>query len=386
MPYYHHLGEIPRKRHVQFRSSSGQLYREQLISTEGFSDIYSLTYHLHAPTEVLRIDKEYDVRPEIAIESNMQHRSFYGFNIPQKDDFLQSRTPLLVNHDIYISLAAPVSSMKEYFFRNSSAHEMIFVHKGKGKLKTIFGTLLFTVGDYIIIPKGTIYQIEFESQDNFLLIAESFMPIRFPRKYLNEEGQLLEHSPFYERDIRIPENLETFDEKGDFLVLIKKEDKIFPYHFLYHPFDVVGWDGYQYPYVISIYDFEPITGRIHQPPPVHQQFESNAYVVCSFVPRLYDYHPDSIPAPYFHTNVDSDEVLYYVDGDFMSRNNIQKGQITLHPIGIPHGPHPGAIERSIGAKETAELAVMIDTFRPLKITRQALEIEDKNYYKSWLNL
>jgi len=385
MPHYHSLGKIPRKRHIQFRSAEGQLYREQLISTEGFSDIYSLTYHLHAPTEVTRIDKEFDFSPEIAIDNNMQHRSFFGANIKPEDDYLVSRKYLLVNNDIYIALSAPRQSMKNYFFRNASAHEMLFVHKGSGWLKSVFGSLKFGYGDYIIIPKGTIYQIDFETNDNLLLIAESFMPIRFPKRYMNEEGQLLEHSPFCERDIRKPENLQTFDEKGDFLVMLKKEDKVFPYHFQYHPFDVVGWDGCQYPYIISIHDFEPITGRIHQPPPVHQMFESNAYVICSFVPRLYDYHPLSVPAPYFHTNVDSDEVLYYVDGDFMSRNNIQKGQITLHPIGIPHGPHPGAIERSIGAEKTEELAVMIDTFRPLKITRQALEIEDKNYFKSWLS-
>jgi len=385
MPHYHTLGKIPAKRHVQFGPEKGKLYREQLISTEGFSDVYSLTYHLHPPTEVTKIDKEYDVSPEIAISNNMQHRSFSGFNIRQEDDYVQARKLLLVNNDIYVAMAAPRKSMNNYFFRNASAHEMIFVHKGSGKLKTVFGSLTFGYGDYIIIPKGTIYQMDFDNEDNLLLISESFMPIRFPKRYMNEEGQLLEHSPFYERDIRKPQNLKTFDEKGDFLMLIKKEDKIYPYHFQYHPFDVVGWDGYQYPYLLSIHDFEPITGRIHQPPPVHQTFESNAYVICSFVPRLYDYHPDSIPAPYFHTNVDSDEVLYYVDGDFMSRNNIQKGQITLHPIGIPHGPHPGAIERSIGAKETMELAVMIDTFRPLKLTRQALEIEDKDYFKSWLS-
>jgi len=386
MPHYYSLGKIPHKRHIQFRSDEGHLYREQLISTEGFSDVYSLTYHLHAPTDVVKIDKEYDVAPEVKISNNMQQRSFSGANIQAADDYLESRYPLLVNNDIYIALAAPRLSMKNYFFRNASAHEMIFVHRGEGRLKTVFGSLQFAYGDYIIIPKGTIYQIEFKTTDNLLLVSESFMPIRFPKRYINDEGQLLEHSPFYERDIKKPQNLETFDEKGDFLILIKKEDKIFPYHFNYHPFDVVGWDGYQYPYIFSIHDFEPITGRIHQPPPVHQTFESNAYVICSFVPRLYDYHPESIPAPYFHTNVDSDEVLYYVDGDFMSRNNIDKAQITLHPIGIPHGPHPGAIERSIGAKETLELAVMIDTFRPLKITRQALEIEDRNYYKSWLSL
>jgi len=385
MPYYRSAGKIPRKRHIQFRNKKGELYHEQLVSTEGFSDVYSLTYHLYPPTVVGKIDQPIDVSPEIALEVNMQHRSFQGFSILPENDFLQSRVPVLVNNDIYICLAAPCNSMKDYFFKNSSAHEMIFVHQGSGELKTMFGNLKFSYGDYIIIPKGIIYQITFNDDNNRLLIAESFSPINFPKRYMNQNGQLLEHSPFCERDIRIPENLETHDIKGDFIVKIKKENKIFPYHYQSHPFDLIGWDGCLYPYIISIHDFEPITGRVHQPPPVHQMFETNSYVVCSFVPRLFDYHPLSIPAPYHHSNVDSDEVLYYVDGDFMSRNNIQKGQITLHPIGIPHGPHPGAIERSIGAKDTQELAVMIDTFRALKLTKQALEIEDKDYYRSWLN-
>jgi homogentisate 1,2-dioxygenase len=384
MPHYFSLGKIPPKRHTIFRKPDGGLYAEQLVSTEGFSDTYSLTYHCHPPTKVLKIDEAYPVAPEIAYENNMQHRSFRGMEVPAKNDYLESRVPVLVNNDVYISLAAPSKSMSDYFFKNSGADEMIFVHKGEGKLRTMYGQIPFSYGDQLIIPRGIPYQIEFNNNDNRLLIVESFTPIRFPKKYLNRSGQLFEHSPYCERDIRKPQDLETHDETGDFLVKIKRDDMIWPYHFATHPFDLIGWDGYHYPFAFSIHDFEPITGRIHQPPPVHQVFETPAFVICNFVPRLYDYHPESIPIPYNHSNVDSDEVLYYVDGDFMSRNNIGKGMITLHPKGIVHGPHPGAVERGIGAKSTNELAVMIDTFRPLKVTKQALALEDKNYYKSWL--
>jgi homogentisate 1,2-dioxygenase len=384
MPHYHKLGQVPPKRHIQFRKPDGGLYAEQLVSTEGFSDLYSLVYHNYPPTMVSKIDDPYSVAPDIALEKNMQNRSFQGFSIKPEDDYLESRKAVLVNGDVYISLAAPRKSMKDYFFKNSAADEMIFVHEGTGTLKTMYGNLEFSPGDHLVIPRGVIYQVEFKTGQNRLFILESFSPLRFPKRYLNKAGQLLEHAPFYERDIRKPEALETHDEKGDFLVLIKRDDMIFPYHYATHPFDLVGWDGYHYPYAFSIHDFEPITGRIHQPPPIHQTFETPAFVVCAFVPRLYDYHPQAIPAPYHHSNVDSDEVLYYVDGEFMSRKHVEKGQITLHPIGIPHGPHPGAIERSIGKKETNEMAVMVDTFRPLMITRDALGIEDPDYYKSWM--
>ncbi len=384
MPHYHKLGQVPPKRHITFPKPGGGLYSEQLVSTEGFSDLYSLVYHCHPPTQVLSIDSAYSVAPEIADHDNMQHRLLKGFEVPTSDDYLESRIPVLVNADCSISLAAPQQSMKDYFFKNSGADEMIFVHKGEGLLRTMYGNLEFKPGDHLVIPRGVIYLFEFSSADNRLFIVESTQPLRFPKRYMNKAGQLLEHSPFYERDIRKPGALETHEEKGDFLVKIKREGRIWPYHFATHPFDLIGWDGYHYPYALSIHDFEPITGRLHQPPPVHQTFETPGFVVCAFVPRLYDYHPRAIPAPYNHSNVDSDEVLYYVDGDFMSRNNIKPGHITLHPKGIVHGPHPGAVERSIGAKETKEVAVMVDTFRPLMITRQALAIEDPEYYRSWL--
>lgn len=384
MPHYHKLGNIPHKRHTQFRKPDGTLYAEQLVSTEGFSDTYSLVYHNHPPTKVIKIDEPYEMAPKIAIAKNLQHRSFLGFNVKPEKDFLQSRKYVLVNDDIYISLAAPQESMNGYFFKNSGAHELIFVHEGEGTLKTMYGNIDFKYGDHLVIPRGIIYQMTFNTSENRLFMLESVHPYKFPKRYMNSAGQLLEHSPFCERDIRKPDVLETHDAYGDFLVKIKRDDMIFPYHYATHPFDLVGWDGYHFPYAFSIHDFEPITGRVHQPPPVHQTFETPAFVVCAFVPRLYDYHPESIPAPYNHSNVDSDEVLYYVDGEFMSRKHVERGMISLHPTGIPHGPHPGAVEKSIGKKETSELAVMVDTFKPLKVTREALGIEDPSYYKSWV--
>jgi homogentisate 1,2-dioxygenase len=384
MPHYHKLGNIPHKRHTQFRKPDGTLYAEQLVSTEGFSDTYSLVYHNHAPTKVVKIDEPYEMAPKIAIAKNLQHRSFLGFNVKPEKDFLQSRKYVLVNDDVYISLAAPQESMTGYFFKNSGAHEMIFVHEGEGTLKTMYGNIDFKYGDHLIIPRGIIYQMIFNTPENRLFILESAHPFKFPKRYMNSAGQLLEHSPYCERDIRKPDILESHDTYGDFLVKIKRDDMIFPYHYATHPFDLVGWDGYHFPYAFSIHDFEPITGRVHQPPPVHQTFETPAFVVCAFVPRMYDYHPDSIPAPYNHSNVDSDEVLYYVDGEFMSRKHVERGMISLHPTGIPHGPHPGAVEKSIGQKSTSELAVMVDTFKPLKITEEALDIEDQAYYRSWV--
>lgn len=383
MPYYHKAGNIPHKRHTQFRKPNGELYAEELVSTEGFSSVYSLVYHTHPPTMVKTLGEPYNIQPKIAREKHLKHTSLLGFNVSPEDDYLQSRKPVLVNDDLHIILAAPRKSMTDYFFKNSQSDEMIFIHKGSGKLKTGFGELSFSYGDYVMIPRGTIYQLEFDTEDNRLFIVESFSPLRIPKKYLNQYGQLAEHSPYCERDIRVPQNLQTHDEQGDFKVLIKKQGLIYPYIYATHPFDYTGWDGCHYPWAFSIHDFEPITGRVHQPPPVHQTFEGHNFVVCSFVPRKFDYHPLSIPAPYNHSNVDSDEVLYYVDGDFMSRKNVVKGQITLHPAGIPHGPHPGTVEKSIGKEATEELAVMVDTFHPLKITEEALKIEDENYYHSW---
>ncbi len=381
--YYHSLGSIPHKRHTQFRKPDGGLYAEQLFSTEGFSNDYSLLYHNHAPTMITGTDVPVDVSPQIAEEKMLKHRSFEGFNIQPVADFLQSRVPVLVNNDVHLSLAAPQKSMQDYFYKNADADEVIFIHEGNGVLQTQYGKIPFGYGDYVVIPRGTIYQIRFEQENNRLFIIESFSPVVPPKRYLSKYGQLLEHSPYCERDIRPPVDLETYDEKGDFLIRTKKKGIEYGLHYGHHPFDVVGWDGCCYPYALSIHDFEPITGRVHQPPPVHQTFDAHNFVICSFVPRLYDYHPNAIPAPYNHSNIDSDEVLYYVDGDFMSRKNVTRGMITLHPAGIPHGPHPGAVEKSIGAKETKELAVMVDTFHPLQLTKQALAIENEGYVMSW---
>jgi homogentisate 1,2-dioxygenase len=384
MPYYQKVGLVPAKRHTVFRAANGGLYHEELFGTEGFSGTSSLVYHLYPPTKVKERSEPYSVRPEIAVEDNLQARSYLTFDTPQHSDYIKSRKTLFVNNDMSIGVAAPSASMQGYFFKNADADEMIFVHKGSGTLKTMYGNITFSYGDYLVIPRGTVYQFEFDSSENKFLIVESNGPIETPARYRNNYGQYLEHSPFCERDLRLPEHMETHDEHGDFLINIKKRGLIYPYVYETHPFDVVGWDGCSYPFAFSIFNFEPITGRIHMPPPVHQTFQGKNFVICSFVPRLYDYHPEAIPAPYHHSNVDSDELLYYVDGDFMSRNNIQKGQITLHPGGLPHGPHPGAIERSIGKKETKEFAVMIDPFNPVKITTEAMSMEIKDYYQSWL--
>lgn len=385
MPYYYRLGKIPPKRHTQFRNSKGELYSEQLFSTEGFSSNYSLLYHIHPPTVILSAQDPVDIRPQAADINQLKHRSFDGFAVPSKADYLESRHPYLFNEDVILSLAAPTESMSEYFYKNADADEVLFVHQGEGKLHSPYGSLDFRYGDYVVIPRGTIYQLEWKTKENRLLIIESYGPIRFPKRYLSRYGQLLEHSPYCERDIRPPQDLQPRDEKGEFLIQVKKKGWLYPMTYGYHPFDVVGWDGCEYPFAISIHDFEPITGRVHQPPPVHQHFDGHQFVICSFVPRMFDYHPQSIPAPYHHSNIDSDEVLYYVDGDFMSRKHVTRGMITLHPAGIPHGPHPGTVEKSIGQPETQELAVMVDTFRPLHITRHAVSAEDPDYVRSWIH-
>ncbi|MDA9873461.1 homogentisate 1,2-dioxygenase [Saprospiraceae bacterium] len=384
MPLYHKLGQIPKKRHVQFRKPNGELYYEQLFGTIGFEGMSSLLYHTHRPTMVSDIKAPKDIMPKIAQAKHITARKLMSYDVAPNDDFLDSRVTLLVNNDVHIGVAAPIKSLTEYFYKNADADEMLFIHKGTGTLRTLVGNIKFEYGDYLIIPRGMIYQIEFDSEDNRILYAESFHPIYTPKRYRNYFGQMLEHSPFCERDYKLPTDLETHDEEGEFKMKIKKQGMLHELTYITHPFDVIGWDGYNFPYGFSIHNFEPITGRVHQPPPVHQTFETSAFVICSFCPRLYDYHPQSIPAPYNHSNIDSDEMLYYVDGDFMSRNDIGPGYITLHPGGIPHGAHPGAYERSIGQTKTDELAVMIDTFKPLMMTQAAMDIDDGKYYKSWL--
>lgn len=385
MPFYHKMGKIPHKRHTTFKKEDGSFYFEQLFGTEGFDGMSSLLYHTQRPTQVKKVGNSKDVSPTAAVDKNIASRMLNGFKAKPTNDFLESRTTVLYNNDLNIVLAAPKKSLRDYYYKNADADEVIFVHQGSGTLRTMLGNIPFGYGDYLVVPRGIIYQIDFDTEQNRLFIVESFSPVLTPKRYRNRFGQLLEHSPFCERDLRTPSELETHDESGDFLIKIKKENTLHELTYASHPFDVVGYDGYNFPYAFNIKDFEPITGRVHQPPPVHQTFQAHNFVICSFVPRLYDYHPEAIPAPYNHSNIDSDEVLYYVDGDFMSRSHVEKGYISLHPGGIPHGPHPGTMEASIGKKETGELAVMVDTFRPLKLTQAALDMCDDNYAYSWLD-
>lgn len=384
MAFYHRAGQIPAKKHTQFRKFNGDLYAEELVSTEGFNSIYSLIYHCHPPTLVSDIGEPFSVEPKIVMPKNMQHRRYLTWNVPAEADYIKSRKVLLMNHDIQIGVAAPNENMKDYFFKNADGFEVLFIHEGEGYLETIYGRIDFEYGDYLVIPRGTIYKLHFKGTNNRIFFVESPSPVYPPRRYQNSMGQLLEHSPYCERDIKLPHSIQTHDEEGEFKVMIKKQESIWPYTYATHPFDAVGWDGFLYPFGFSIHNYEPITGRLHMPPPIHQTFEGRGYVICSFVPRLYDYHPLSVPAPYNHSNVDSDEILYYVDGDFMSRKHVERGMITLHPKGIPHGPHPGTVEKSLGQKETRELAVMIDPFSPLMITEEALKLEDPAYWKSWI--
>ncbi len=383
MPMYHTLGEIPHKRHTQFRRPDGKLYTEQLMGSRGFSGRSSLIYHHNMPTQAREIRKMQDCGVRYSDEQVLRHHHFKTKDLRRSGDPISGRVVLLHNADVSMAIAVPDQEMT-YFYRNGQGDDMYFIHEGTGRVQTIFGELHYRPGDYVVIPRGTTYRFHPDGEPQRYLVIESASSIETPKRYRNEYGQLLEHAPFSERDIRRPERLETFTDRGTHEVRIKARDQIAAYEFEFHPLDVVGWDGFLYPYIFNIEDFEPITGRVHMPPPTHQCFEGRNFVVCSFVPRLYDYHPDAIPVPYNHSNVDSDEVLYYVNGNFMSRRGIEVGSFTLHPSGIPHGPHPGAAEAAIGAKETKELAVMLDTFHPLNVTTEAEPYDDKNYPYSWL--
>ncbi len=382
--YYHKLGNIPPKRHTQFRQPDGSLYKEELVSSEGFSNIYSNLYHINAPTRIKGIIKQEPYGAKRIDDYSLRQTHLNTSKVTTTgNDYLSARKVLLMNNDCSISICSPVQRKMDYFYKNAEGDEVIYIHDGKGVLISQFGKLDIRQGDYVVIPRTVIYKLEFEEGPLRLLIVESASPIETPNRYRNELGQLLEHAPYCERDIRPPHELITDKTKGDFLMKIKKQGYLHHYMYDYSPLDLVGWDGFLWPYAFSIHDFEPITGRIHQPPPVHQTFQARNFVICSFVPRLFDYHPLAIPAPYNHSNIDSDEVLYYAEGNFMSRRGIERGSFTLHPGGLPHGPHPGTVEKSIGAKETHELAVMIDTFKPLYLTTDSLEFLDKNYPMSW---
>jgi homogentisate 1,2-dioxygenase len=383
MPFYTRLGTIPHKRHTQFRKPDGGLYREEVMGLEGFHGIQSILYHHFLPPRVVQTELLSHTKPEYVEFGALRHRAFTTVDIPAGGDPVAARRVLLGNNDVTLSVSRSTEKMN-YFYRNAQAYEVWFVHEGRGTLYTQFGQLQFEPGDYIVIPYGTTWQMQAEDEARFLVI-ESPSQIEPPKRYRNEWGQLLEHSPYCERDIRVPEVLEPRTDKGEFEVRVKVRDTLSRHVLDHHPHDVVGWDGYLYPWIFNVRDFEPITGRIHQPPPVHQTFQGWNFVVCSFVPRLFDYHPEGIPAPYNHSNVNSDEVIYYCDGNFMSRRGIDKYDITLHPSGLPHGPQPGATEKSIGAEKTEELAVMVDTFNPLHIAIDALELEKPEYQASWID-
>ena len=381
MPFYQKHGKLPDKRHIQFRDDDGNLYWEELISRKGFSHIYSNVYHLNPPTAINKVG---DIDPIQLDAQDQEHRHHHikTRNLNSKGDAISARVPLFFNSDVILSKSIVDDSM-EYLYRNGHHDECLFVHGGKGTLRTNFGSLLLSQGDYAIIPRGVIWQLDVKESLE-LLIAETVGPIQTPDRYRNELGQLLEHAPYSERDLRTP-ILESPISGGSIQVKVRLIQGIQSYEYQHHPFDVVGWDGYYYPWVFNLNDFMPITGKVHQPPPVHQVFEAPGLVICNFVPRLFDYHPEAVPAPYAHSNVDSDEILYYVSGDFMSRKGMEAGSITYHPAGLPHGPQPGKIEASLDLNEANEIAVMIDTFKPLKITTNVIEIDDSHYPLSWLD-
>jgi len=382
--YYHRLGKIPPKRHTQFRQPDGSLYKEELVSSEGFSGTYSNLYHIHPPTRVKEVKAPEKFETKRIADYKLLQTHLNTSKVGETGgDYLSARKVLLMNNDCSLAICSPKKRTMDYFYKNAEGDEVIFVHDGKGILTSQFGKLEIKQGDYVVIPRTVIYKLDFELGPLRLLIIESSSPVETVKRYRNQLGQLLEHSPYCERDIRPPHELITDTSRGESLMKIKKQGFLHHYVYDHSPLDLIGWDGFLWPYAFSIHDFEPITGRIHQPPPVHQTFQARNFVICSFVPRLFDYHPLAIPAPYNHSNIDSDEVLYYAEGNFMSRRGIERGSFTLHPGGLPHGPHPGTVEKSIGAKETHELAVMIDTFHPLHLTEDAIPYLDKNYPMSW---
>jgi homogentisate 1,2-dioxygenase len=382
--FYYRLGHLPHKRHTQFRKADGTLHHEELMGIHGFTGNKSLLYHLRPPTEVVRVEQGASTDACYAPAGALKHRLLRTKDVTAGGDAVDSRVPLMGNQDVRISVARPNRAM-DYWYRYAHGDEVLFVHEGTGTLESQFGTLAYRPGDYVVIPTGIIWRLlpDSNTPHRLLIVETANGHIELPKRYINNHGQLLESAPFSERDIRPPAALEPHDEDGEFEIRVKARGSVARYFYRHHPLDVVGWDGYLWPFAFNIGDFEPITGRVHQPPPVHQTFDGPGFVLCSFVPRLFDYHPQSIPAPYNHSNVDSDEVIYYVDGEFMSRKGVEAASITVHPNGIPHGPHPGTYEGSIGKKETHELAVMVDTFRPLSLTKDALALEDSSYAFSW---
>jgi len=383
MPIYHQLGELPQKKHTVFKKPDGSLYWEELFSTLGFSGIYSTLYHLHEPTKATAVEELRHRFIEPWAEAPKQPFHFFTHHAKEGGDIVSARRCFLYNGDTTLSTAV-FDSLDDRFYRNARADEILFVHQGGGELHSEYGALEIRQGDYLVIPRGVMYRLENVPAENRFFIVESYSPVETPRRYRNEFGQLLEHAPFHERDIRRPVYREPVDKREPARLLIKTGERLFQYSLTHHPFDVVGWDGHLYPWAFNIHDFNPIVGKIHQPPPVHQVFHSGGFVLCNFTPRLFDFHPEAIPAPYFHQNVDSDEVLYYVDGDFMSRKGIEPGSATLHPGDVPHGPQPGKIEASVGKADCYEYAVMVDTFKPLLATTLVRDTMDPDYVRSWL--
>lgn len=383
MPYYYRLGEVPRKRHTAFRKNDGSLYAEELMGNKGFTGPASLLYHLYQPTRVRKIQEVRRLDWPCEETPSCRLRHFRTRLLPSTQSPTLDRIPLLFNQDVALSLVRPRGE-DEFFYKNAQGDEVVYVSEGEGILESQFGEIPFRQGDYLVIPRGILHRYRFAGGEICLLVIESSGEVRTPRRYRNEVGQHTEISPYCERDFRPPERLPLYEEAGEFRLLVKKGHRLLEVVLDHHPFDVVGWDGYYYPWAFSIYDFEPRVGRFHLPPPVHQTFEGDGFVICSFCPRPYDFGEDAVPAPYNHSNVMSDEVIYYASSEFMSRKGIEYGSITLHPDGLPHGPHPGRAEASMKERHTDELAVMLDTFRPLHVSRRALEIEDGEYQFSWL--
>ena len=398
MPIYHKLGDIPRKRHIVFRQPDGSLYEEELIGNKGFVGPSSLLYHRHRPTQVKSVREFRQAAHANGNNANghtsngaglsdsggsFRHRHFKTKDVAPANSPVLDRTLLMYNNDCALSTVRPTSE-DDFFYRNAGGDELVYVAEGAGVLETPLGELPFRRGDYLVIPWGILHRYRFTEQPARFLVVESHGYIRTPKRYRNEHGQIIEGSPYSERDFRRPENLVTHDETGDFRILVKKGANYTEMIVAVHPFDVIGWDGFYYPWAFNIEDFEPKVGRTHLPPPVHQTFESDGFVVCSFCPRPYDFDPQAIPAPYNHSNVMSDEVIFYASSEFMSRKGIEFASLTLHPDGLPHGPHPGRYESSVGQTHTEELAVMVDTFRPLNVSSQAEQMEDQNYFRSWL--
>src|SRR4051794_17990719 len=370
--FYAARGNIPPKRHTQHRAPDGSLYAEELFGVEGFTGRSSLLYHVTPPTRTHRIEPVTEIRLEEADDGYHHHRLIDAAGIAPHGDAVTGRIPLFFNNDVVMGVVRPADAMAEsLFYRNGEADEMLYVHEGTGLLDTVFGPIRYGPGDYLVLPIGTTWRLlPDDGSTQRMLYLECPSEIEPPKRYRNDYGQLLEHSPYSQRDIRLPDEVPPRTDEGEFQVHVKMRGRLTAYHYRHHPFDLVGWDGYLWPFAFNIGDFEPITGRVHQPPPVHQTFQARNFVVCSFVPRKFDYHPLAIPAPYNHSNINSDEVIYYVAGNFMSRRGVAISSFTLHPAGIPHGPHPGTAEASIGKEATEELAVMVDTFRPLWLTKR----------------